>query len=124
MSDSRKRARDYLTQVLDSDQDMIMRTSRYYPPEESWTAGPACWHELPLSKIRDSRDIVVHILCEKENGEGFHHLQVPASYLLDNLSGLCLRGNKLISLFLSADSRDQFTDLRGHGKIKFQQWLV
>jgi hypothetical protein len=123
MSNIRKNALNYLEKGLGAIPGGFIRTSRYYPSEKSWTKRPSWWHEIPLAKLQDSKCKEVHIVCEKLVS-GFFYLRVPSSFLLENLTSLCIREGEMISLFLSAVPPDIFTDYRGGGKIQFSKWLV
>jgi hypothetical protein len=118
-----KSARNYLVQQLGSLPEGIIRSSRYYPPEESWTKRPSWWHEFPLTKLRDPNSTHVHIICEKDT-VGFFYLKVPKSFFLENITSLCIRDDKNVSLFLSADPSDMFIDYGGKGQIEFSEWLT
>jgi len=99
--------------------------SRFYPTEDSWTSSPVWWFDLPLAKLRDKTCKTVHLLCEKESGMSFRILKVPTSYVLRNLSNLCIvKDREVIRLHLSSRSEDRFVDLRGSGSVSFSQYLA
>lgn len=101
--------------------------SRYYPSERSWTKTPAWAFEIPLKVVETAdRTSTVTLLCQDCSGENkYLVLGVPVSFLKKNLKGLYVRKDHAsISLFLSAQDKDQFTDLRGDGKVGFAQYQI
>ena len=78
---------------------------------------------MPLRTLDDPTSAVVYLLAEKEDGEGFHILEVPTEYLTANLPRLSI-SKDAIRLHLSARQRDRFVDTRGSGRVPFSQWLV
>jgi hypothetical protein len=100
----------------------IICTSKLYPAEKSWTKSPAWWIEIPITKLYDSKFSEIHILCQF-NEAGFHHLKVPKTFIIENLGKLAMVREEKVSIWPSARSEDMFTDLRGHGRIDFSQWL-
>ncbi len=97
----------------------MTRRSKYYTAEESWTKRPAWAFEIPLSAIRSEG----HVVLRCETGPGTRHyenLKVPFTYLKENLSGFWIREDRqTVSLFLSAEAQDRFTDKRGSGNVSF-----
>lgn len=87
-------------------QEMIRR-SKYYIAEESWTGGPAWAFEVPTDYVESDPDNVVTLRFETGPSTGeYSELQVPCSYLKEHLSGLWVRADHwTASLFLSASVR-------------------
>jgi len=76
-----------------------------------------------LDRLQSGERKAVFLLCEREAGTGFDVLKVPASYILENLGGLCEIAGR-VRLHLSARSEDFLKDLRGKGNVRFAQWLT
>ena len=103
----------------------IIRASKFYSPEESWTNKAAWAFEVDKSVVEKSPLQKIHLLCEKEpGGKDFYYLQLPGSYLVENQKELYVRSNNRYSIFLSAEQRNLFQDERGKGKVTFSQFLV
>ena len=103
----------------------IIRASKFYSPEESWTNKVAWAFEVDKLAVEKSPLQKVHLLCEKEpGGINFHYLQLPGSYLIKNQKELDVRSNNRYSMFLSAEQGNLFQDERGKGKVTFSQFLV
>lgn len=102
----------------------VVYSSRYYPAEESWTASPAWWHNIPVGRLADKRVKYVRLLCQTaiESLE-FHYLRVPTAVLRAERDNLEVSGGA-IRLHLSADRDDRFVDLRGAGRIDFSEYLI
>lgn len=99
-----------------------IRVSRFYPAEKSWTRNPAWWFDLPLEKLKTKQCKRVFLACEHEPGCDFHKLNVPVSYILENLNGLCVTPKKIVRLHLSARQEDWLVDLRGTAHVPFAQF--
>ena len=68
---------------------------------------------------------MIDIVCEAANqGERFHHLQVPAAFFEQRLSDFALIGADSINLFLAMEPGMEFQDQRGPGKVSFAQFEV
>jgi hypothetical protein len=86
---------------------------------------PAWWFDLPLEKVESTECEKVFLAGEHEPGCDFHTLNVPVSYILENLNGLCVtagKAGKIVRLHLSARPEDWLVDLRGKGHIPFAQF--
>lgn len=111
--------------------DGKVRVSRYYPPgkEGTWQHNHATWaFEFPLRDL-ESAAPVTYCVCERRDGHGFVHcLRVPHQYVLDHRNALYERIDKShklsIGVFLAADSTLLLRDLRGSGRVEFQQFLL
>ena len=99
-------------------------SSKLHSPDQSRTGKRAWWLEIPIAKVHDPTNQEIHLLCQtEENDSDFHYLKVPVQYFRDQLPKLDLReGDTIISLFLSAESRNLFTDVRGKGTVPFRQF--
>ena len=103
----------------------IIRASKFYSPEESWTNKAAWAFEVDKSVVEKSSLQTIHLLCEKESGQNdFHYLQLPGSHLVENQKELYVKSNNRYSMFLSAEQGNLFQDERGKGKVTFSQFLV
>jgi len=97
-------------------------TSKLYDAAQSWTGAPAWWIQVPLERLQSEK--AIEMLCESEvAGIPFRHLTVPTTFLQKNISGFGLIGDKSINLFLSAEPRLRFTDLRGPARIDFSPFV-
>lgn len=121
MSNTRATGLEYLKKKFGLQLGLI-RVSKLFHENESWTKSPAWWIEIPLKKLKDSPSREIHLLCQNDS-DSFYYLCVPISFLNENLSKLAVIKNEKISLFLSASQKDRFVDLRGPGKIDFGKWL-
>jgi hypothetical protein len=101
--------------------------SRYYPPEKSWTKSPAWAFEIPVSEFIDANsNSVIELKCDSENkNEPPYVLLVPEDFLAGNVESFYLRDDvKKISLFLSAETKTWFRELRGTGEIDFYDFFI
>lgn len=104
--------------------DSSVYTSKYYTPEESWTADDAWAFSIPIDALERVGVSLVHLVGQAApHGSTFHYLGVPATFLREHLDGLALVGNK-ISLFLSAKPTNLFVDQRGSRAVSFARFLV
>jgi hypothetical protein len=103
----------------------MIRRSRYYPAEKSWTRSPAWAFEVPLAAIENSSEHETVILkCEKQNSHEYLILNVPIDFFKQHIEVLYTRkDHQTVSLFLSAMEQNMFTDLRGRGKVSFKGFL-
>lgn len=54
-------------------------TSKFYPPEQSWTGDDAWWFQVPARAIRDGE--AIHMVREAApNDAAFRYLKVPAEF--------------------------------------------
>lgn len=54
-------------------------TSKFYPPEQSWTGDDAWWFQVPVRAIRDGG--AIHPVCEAAPDDAaFRYLKVPADF--------------------------------------------
>jgi hypothetical protein len=103
----------------------MVKRSKYYIAEESWTKRPAWAFEVPTDYIESEPDSVVTLRFETGPSTGvYQELQVPCSYLKLHMLGLWIRPDRrTVSLFLSAEAAGRFTDRRGPGATPFAQFL-
>lgn len=112
---------------LDISESRITHThrSRYYPPEKSWTNSPAWAFEIPLTEFKDAAvDSVIELQCEPEvDGDEQAKLLVPVYFLNRHFDSFYFREDrKSISLFLSADPKNEFIEVRGNDGIDFSSY--
>jgi hypothetical protein len=102
----------------------MVRRSKYYIAKKSWTKAPAWAFEVPVDYIESEPGSVVTLRFETGPSSGKHQeLAVPCSYLKEHLPGLWIRADRgTVSLFLSAEAGDRFTDRRGSAKIPFARF--
>lgn len=103
--------------------DGDMRTSKYYPPEESRSGRAAWWVEIPLAKLCSV--VKFDVFCEKGiEIDDFRHLAIPAAYLRNSIKSLYTTNDK-ISMWLSAEASDLFRDTHPDaGNADFGQFAV
>jgi hypothetical protein len=69
--------------------DGDLRTSKYYPVEQSRSKRPAWWVEVPVDKV--CKVDTFEVFCEKGvEGQDFHHLAVPSAFLEENQGNFCI----------------------------------
>lgn len=125
MNETRKNGLLFLERKLGTREDVCVFVSKLYSSKSSWTHSPAWWHDIPISKIKDTKCKYLHLVCEIEN-QRFFYLRVPRHVFIDNLDSLCIsnsQNRKVIRLHLSAGEHDRFIDLRSLGKVDFSKWL-
>jgi hypothetical protein len=94
--------------------------SKFYIAEQSFVRRPVWWFEIPLRVIEAPDSTVAHLVCETTpEAVEFYYLAVPVEFFREQLSNLAVRENNKVSLFLSAESGDLFSDQRGKGKVSF-----
>jgi hypothetical protein len=106
----------------------MVRQSRYYPSEKSWSNSPAWAFEIPLRALQPSSEYKKIVLqCQKPgNYQDYYILKVPVDFLnfhKDKDDFFVREDHNTISLFLSARDSDKFKDLRGKGKVRFKEFL-
>lgn len=99
-----------------------LRTSKYYRTEKSRSRRPAYWVEFPEKELDSCHHF--DVFCERLEGvNDFHHLEVPASFLKQNLSSFH-RSNGKIRVFLNAQDPDQFRDSHPTGqRVDFRSFV-
>ncbi|HEC69357.1 MAG TPA: hypothetical protein ENI31_03615 [Candidatus Omnitrophica bacterium] len=102
-----------------------LKVSRYFPRGKSWIRKPVWWFEFTESYISE-KGRYVNFLCQKEkNKNDFYHLRVPTNYLQRHRRQLYFRKDvKRYSLYLSAEPKRKFTEIRGTGYLDFAQFLL
>ena len=102
----------------------MTRRSKYYVAAESWTRRPAWAFEIPLRALHAKSEILLR--CETGPDSGaYTEVKVPAAFLETNPGELWIREDrKTISLFLSAEPQDRFTDKRGKAEVSFAQFAT
>jgi len=104
----------------------MVKRSKYYLAGESYTKRPAWAFEVPTEYIESEQDSAVTLRFETgPSTREYQELRVPCSYLKHKMPGLWVRSDRrCVSLFLSAEPADRFTDRRGSGATQFAQFLV
>ena len=122
--DTRNRGREWLRQRGITNEPFC--ASKYYGPSESWTRKPVWFFEFPESLVSDDSAEYRHLLCKKTpSSDAFHHLRVPISIFAACKHHLGFREQKgKYSLFLSAEKRTKFREVRGTGAIEFKAFLI
>ena len=83
------------------------------------------WLDIPLAKLDSAGSQKIGLLLYDDKSDQLHYLEVPKSYLKDNLSRLVVRAAKgCISLELSTEAHKLFRDVRPTGGgVSFAQFL-
>lgn len=104
--------------------DKPIYTSKYYTSEESWPKIPVWWFQIPPKALDASKNRFVNLICEAAPGKNeFHYLKVPTKYLLEHIEKFHRIG-EIVSLYLSAESKNMFNEVRGKGNFNFETFLV
>jgi len=106
--------------------DELVRVSKLYLSEQSWTSAPAWWFEFPEAFVTSQAHSHINLLCESGGGEPrFRHLRIPVSFINERRSSLGFREQEAkFSLFLSAEPDTLFQELRGTGKVDLAEFEV
>jgi hypothetical protein len=97
----------------------MIRRSKYYTAGKSWTKRPAWAFEIPLDAISAGGEILLRYETGPDTGH-YAELKVPCAFLRENLSGFWTREDRqTVSLFLSAEPQDRFTERRGTAAVSF-----
>ena len=97
-----------------------IKVSRFYPAHESWNGRPVWWFEFPPSAVSNPRGWINFLCQRRAANDSFHHLRVPMGLFAACKRHLGFRSEKkAFSLFLSAEPKMQFREMRGPGGIEF-----
>jgi hypothetical protein len=104
--------------------DILIYTSKFYQPEESWPKKRVWWPKIPIKAIEPPNAGYINILCQVAHNEfDFYHLKVPIKFFTEH-SEKFHHLNDIISLYLSAEENTMFFELRGTGELKFAKFLI
>ncbi len=105
---------------------VIVRSSKFFLPEESRHHVNSWWFQLPEGIVTQSNFEFIHLLCQKTpTNKSFYHLKVPINFLMHRKADLnFLEKSRQYSLILCAEEKDTFVELRGKGKIDFSKFIV
>ncbi len=83
------------------------------------------WLDIPLAKLDTVGNSKIGLLLYDDRSDHLYYLEVPKTYLKDNLNRLVLRSAKgCISLELSTEAHKLFRDVRPTGGgVNFAQFL-
>ena len=100
--------------------------SKFYTPQESWSNSRVWFFQIPLDVINSNPIKKLHLLCENQlAGEQFIYLKVSSIFLLKNLNHFDVdQKEKVVRIYLSAESVDMFKEVRGKGKVDFNPFRV
>jgi hypothetical protein len=100
--------------------------SKFYTPGESWSNSRVWFFQIPLEEIYSPISKDIHLLCENHlKGESFIHLKVKTLFLLKNLKSFDVDNKgKVLRIYLSAEAANMFMEVRGTGKVKFEEFIV
>ena len=101
-------------------------TSKFYTPQESWSNSRVWFFQLPLEIFNSNPPKKIHLICENHlSGEPFIYLRVSSLFFLKNLNSFDVdQKEKVARIYLSAESVDMFTEVRGKGKIDFKNFCI
>ncbi len=105
--------------------DLPIYTSKYFQPFESWPKKSVWFPQIPIQQITSEENKSINILCQvAPNKNKFFHLKVPTSFLKQNLDAFDEINGK-IALYLSADTRNLFQEIRGKSRLlSFKKYLM
>ena len=101
-------------------------TSKFYTPQESWSNSRVWFFQIPLDIINSNPVKKLHLLCENHlSGEAFIYLKVSSLFFLKNLNHFDVdQKEKVVRIYLSAESVDMFKEVRGKGKVDFKSFCI
>jgi len=119
----RRRAEEWLKREGKSI-DGPFRTSKLHTPEKTSKHVHYWWFEVEEELVESSPKRFVHLLGQMGAGsDDFCHLKVPFAFLKENKALLSFRSDGKYSLELSAEEGNTFRDLRGSGKVSFEEFV-
>jgi len=121
----RKKALDWFKSKFQVENDEIY-TSKFYTTRESWSNSRVWFFQIPLEVIYSQSAKKIHLICENHlNGDPFIYLKVSSSFFLKNLKSFDIDEKaKVIRIYLSAEAGDMFKEVRGKGKVDFNEFLI
>jgi hypothetical protein len=100
-------------------------TSKYYLPEESWPKTHVWWLQIPLKALNTLNGNYINLICQAApNSSDYHYLKVPVKYFREQIDKFDIVQDKMIHIYLSADTNKLFLEERGTGKLDFSKFLV
>ena len=102
-----------------------LRVSKYYVAEESFWHVPGWWFEIPTMAVV-KLETHFDLLGRNPTGDPeFIHFRVPPEFLVANKAGLGFREQEdKFSLFISAEQKDLWREVRGPGGVDFGRFRV
>lgn len=84
------------------------------------------WFDIPVEKFTSGQYSTLDLLLVTADSTLLHHIEVPVSYIRDNLSDFYVRDDKAsVSLELSSRASNLFQDMRPRSnKRPFVQFLL
>src|SRR5262245_15310624 len=100
--------------------------SKFYTPQESWSNSRVWFFQIPLDLANSNPHKKFHLLCENHlQGEDFIYLRVSSLFFLKNLNAFDVdHKEKVVRIYLSAESVDMFKEVRGKGKVDFNSFRI
>ena len=100
--------------------------SKFYTPQESWSNSRVWFFQIPLDVVNSNPVKKFHLLCQNHlEGVAFIYLRVSSLFFLKNLSSFDVdQKEKVVRIYLSAESVDMFKEVRGKGKVDFKSFIV
>lgn len=122
MSDKRNNIRpcalQWFRDNIGETQGIPIACSKYYRKEESWPKREV-WFLQPSKRKVERAELHgddVHFLCQTSpTSESFHHLRVPANFLIKNINKLVVKSSQnggIIQLYLLPDEDQMFHEIR------------
>ena len=121
----RKDALDWFKLKFQIESDEIY-TSKFYTPQESWSNSRVWFFQIPLEGIHSKVSKKIYLICENHlKGEPFICLRISSLFFLKNLASFDVDlKEKVIRIYLSAESVNMFMEVRGKGKIDFKTFCI
>lgn len=124
MSDTRRKALEYLKKVVANLRSELLSASKFFEPEKSWTKKETWWFDLPIKKIKANKRGYYYLLGATDDKKScFIIVKVPNEFLLENLKDFETRCNK-VRLHLAAYPENWLVDERGKGQVDFSPFEV
>lgn len=100
-------------------------TSKFYSPQESWSNSRVWFFQIPLDIINPNKIKHVHLVCENHlRGEPYIYLKVPTLFILKNEKAFEIdQKQKIIRIYLSAESVDMYKEVRKGSKLDFSSFV-
>ena len=99
-------------------------TSKFYTDKESWSR--VWFFQIPLEVVYSKVAKKIHLICKNHlAGENFIYLKVSSLFFLKNLNSFDVdQKENVIRIYLSAEAVNMFTEVRGKGKVDFNEFVI
>lgn len=121
----RKRALEWFNSKFQVENAKVY-TSKFYPPEESWSKTRVWFFQISVEAINSLKDKSFYLICENNlSGEPFICFKVTSGFFLKNLDSFDVdQEGKLARIYLSAEAANMFKEVRGKGEVDFRPFLI